>query len=141
MYKEDLALNNLQWLICHKIKPNQTIADSHHFFYFGETQIVEVQHPPHSPDQANFIWLFIVFSTENASQRQNLRAIKEIRHFHIKKEVLEMIQSMKNFLNNEEITLKKNPVSWGCRIRPLHLCRGLRPHHHYKCLCPSQLGL
>ena len=25
MYKEDLALNNLQWLICHKIKPNQII--------------------------------------------------------------------------------------------------------------------
>ena len=23
MYKKDLALNNLQWLICHK-KPNQT---------------------------------------------------------------------------------------------------------------------
>ena len=22
MYKGDLALNNLQWLICHKIKPN-----------------------------------------------------------------------------------------------------------------------
>ena len=22
-YKEDLALNNLQWLICHKTKPNQ----------------------------------------------------------------------------------------------------------------------
>ena len=21
MYKEDLALNNLQWLICHKTKP------------------------------------------------------------------------------------------------------------------------
>ena len=25
MYKEDLALNNLQWLICHKTKPNQII--------------------------------------------------------------------------------------------------------------------
>ena len=25
MYKEDLALNNLQGLICHKTKPNQTI--------------------------------------------------------------------------------------------------------------------
>ena len=25
MYKNDLALNNLQWLICHKTKPNQTI--------------------------------------------------------------------------------------------------------------------
>ncbi len=25
MYKEDLALNNLQWLICHKTQPNQTI--------------------------------------------------------------------------------------------------------------------
>ena len=23
MYKKDLALNNLQWLICHRIKPNQ----------------------------------------------------------------------------------------------------------------------
>ena len=25
MYKEDLALNNLQGLICHKTQPNQTI--------------------------------------------------------------------------------------------------------------------
>ena len=24
MYKHDLASNNLQWLICHKTKPNQT---------------------------------------------------------------------------------------------------------------------
>ena len=24
MYKEVLALNNLQWLICHKTKPKQT---------------------------------------------------------------------------------------------------------------------
>ena len=26
MNKEDLALNNLQWLICHKNKPKQTIG-------------------------------------------------------------------------------------------------------------------
>ena len=25
MYKEDLALNNLKWLICHKSQPNQII--------------------------------------------------------------------------------------------------------------------
>ena len=25
IYKEDLALNNLQWLICHKIQPTQII--------------------------------------------------------------------------------------------------------------------
>ena len=25
MYKENLALNNLQWLICHKTQPNQII--------------------------------------------------------------------------------------------------------------------
>ena len=25
MYKQDLALDNLQWLICHKTKPNQII--------------------------------------------------------------------------------------------------------------------
>ena len=24
-YKEDLVLNNLQWLMCHKTKPNKTI--------------------------------------------------------------------------------------------------------------------
>ena len=25
MYKKDLALNNLQWLICHKTKSNQIL--------------------------------------------------------------------------------------------------------------------
>ena len=25
MYKEDLPLNNLQWLICHKTQPNQPL--------------------------------------------------------------------------------------------------------------------
>ena len=25
MYNEDLALNNLQWLICHKTQPNQIL--------------------------------------------------------------------------------------------------------------------
>ena len=25
MYKQDLVLNNLKWLICNKTKPNQTI--------------------------------------------------------------------------------------------------------------------
>ena len=24
MYKENLALNNIKWLICHKTNPNQT---------------------------------------------------------------------------------------------------------------------
>ena len=27
VYKEDLALNNLQWLISHKTRPNQTKLD------------------------------------------------------------------------------------------------------------------
>ena len=27
MYKEDLALNNLQWLICHKTQPNQSNSE------------------------------------------------------------------------------------------------------------------
>ena len=26
MYKKDLALNDLQWLICHKTKPNQPLG-------------------------------------------------------------------------------------------------------------------
>ena len=28
LYKKDLTLNKLQWLICHKTKPNQTKPDS-----------------------------------------------------------------------------------------------------------------
>ena len=32
IYKEDLALNNLQQLTCHKTKPNQT--------YYGEVEYV-----------------------------------------------------------------------------------------------------
>ena len=27
MYEQDMALNNLQWLICHKTEPNQTTAE------------------------------------------------------------------------------------------------------------------
>ena len=29
MYKEDLALKDLQWLICHKTKPNHIYSISH----------------------------------------------------------------------------------------------------------------
>ena len=34
MYEQGLALNNLQWLICHKSKPNQTNHISFYFRYF-----------------------------------------------------------------------------------------------------------
>ena len=32
MYKEDLALNNLQWLICHNTQPNQNLTQKAFFF-------------------------------------------------------------------------------------------------------------
>ena len=35
MYKIYLALNNLQWLICHKTKPN-LIQLSYHFYIFEQ---------------------------------------------------------------------------------------------------------
>ena len=34
MYKEDLALNNLQWLICHKTQPNQNRHSASFFFQY-----------------------------------------------------------------------------------------------------------
>ena len=34
MYKKDLALNNLQWLICHKTKPNQANQKSPRFYEY-----------------------------------------------------------------------------------------------------------
>ena len=36
MYKEDLALNNLQWLICHKTQPNQLRNDFYGCCFFSE---------------------------------------------------------------------------------------------------------
>ena len=33
LYKMDLALNNLQWLICHKTKPNQIDLFKNNFRY------------------------------------------------------------------------------------------------------------
>ena len=33
MYKKDLALNNLQWLICHKTQYNQTKSLYHTKYY------------------------------------------------------------------------------------------------------------
>ena len=35
MYKKDLALNNLQWLIRHKSKPNQTKSYIYIYIYIG----------------------------------------------------------------------------------------------------------
>ena len=35
MYKPDLALNNLQWLICHKIKPHQSVIYLQWIIYFN----------------------------------------------------------------------------------------------------------
>ena len=34
MYRDDLALNNLKWLICHKTKPNQTNPNIRIFICF-----------------------------------------------------------------------------------------------------------
>ena len=36
MYKEDLTFNNLQWLICHKTKPNSTIVCARFLFNLNE---------------------------------------------------------------------------------------------------------
>ena len=53
MYKNDLALNNPQWLICHKTKPNQTKPDLNNvnlcfrqWFYFQylSKQSLTLQH-------------------------------------------------------------------------------------------------
>ena len=35
MYEEDLALNNLQWLICHKTQPNQIINIQYIYIKIG----------------------------------------------------------------------------------------------------------
>ena len=40
MYKEDLALNNLQWLICHKTQPTQTKPNSTNTLGKGMTSTI-----------------------------------------------------------------------------------------------------
>ena len=39
MYKKDLALNNLQWLICQKIKPNQTDPNHIYLIYMNKEDL------------------------------------------------------------------------------------------------------
>ena len=44
MYKRDLSLNNLQWLICHKTKPYQTKlyqTKPNHCSWFGFYEVKE----------------------------------------------------------------------------------------------------
>ena len=38
MYEKDLALNDLQWLICHKTQPKFLL-----FLYFSEGKLAEVE--------------------------------------------------------------------------------------------------
>ena len=50
MYKNDLALNDLQWLICHKTKPNKIKPHTHTYIIEfcisvnKECSIVVVEH-------------------------------------------------------------------------------------------------
>ena len=44
MYEEDLALNNLQWLIYHKPKPNQTINKITLFTFRPKDEFVSLKH-------------------------------------------------------------------------------------------------
>ena len=45
----DLALNNLQWLICHKTKPNQTIPDNEMHKFQLDFGIKKITHWPEVP--------------------------------------------------------------------------------------------
>ena len=39
MYKEDLVLNNLQWLVCHKTKPSQTKPNHIYLIYMHKEDL------------------------------------------------------------------------------------------------------
>ena len=43
MYKEDLALNKLQWLICHKTKPNHRNNFRYKYPYLNQYLTMEKQ--------------------------------------------------------------------------------------------------
>ena len=48
MYKEYLALNNLQWLICHKTQPNRTLATCVTIMLTKIIEILKVYHNNYS---------------------------------------------------------------------------------------------
>ena len=62
MYKEDLTLNNLQWLICHKTQPNQTKPGSN-----GNEGVVHIRQS--STDWSPAIRWFCVISKTLISKR------------------------------------------------------------------------
>ena len=57
MYKMDLALNNLQWLMCHKTKPNKISCSQP--FSILHAPILSCQNaiPPHPPPTSKIVWL------------------------------------------------------------------------------------
>ena len=67
MYKQDLALNNLQWFICDKIKPYQTLSlnctNSHPFVHIATPDIL--------PQKATIYWKIAIYAIENRTFSQN----------------------------------------------------------------------
>ena len=48
LYKQDLAFTNLQWLICHKTKPNQTNLSLAQGEFFIWVKLIWIQRFPFS---------------------------------------------------------------------------------------------
>ena len=113
MNKMDLALNSLQWLVCHKNQtkpyPNQiNLASNNHNGRKFDIQRVVI---PNCHLQA--INCFIAYIT-----------VVVLSTVRIKKE--ERINYSKSGIILYDIQHLPCPVGWGCRIHRLLLCRGVR---------------
>ena len=99
MNKPDLALNNLQWLICHKAKPNQ-IKKCFRLFprRFGPIWTHKTQVPKLDYVARPSVWLLN----------------------HTWNDTIHNVQA------HRLIQYNLCPVGWGCRIHRLLLCRGVR---------------
>ena len=75
--KMDLVLNNLQWLICHKIKPNQTkytyIYIHIYIYIYIRTQTRTHIHP------YTYIYIYIYIRISTSSVELNIRWLHPLR--------------------------------------------------------------
>ena len=63
MYKEYLVLNNLEWLICYKIQPNQTKPNYFNDLNYCYLSAVDPQLPFSSTLMIKQVWVLVFYKS------------------------------------------------------------------------------
>ena len=108
MYKEDLALNNLQWLICHKTKPNQKNPIYLIYMYKEDLALNNLQwlicHKT-KPNQKNPIYLIYMYKEDLA-----LNNLQWLICHKTKPNLVQVLNHLSSIQKSRKLTLCKTSL-------------------------------